>query len=238
MTTTLERPAESAGALYRRTDISPEDFFQTLGRVRRDVRDEIERLIEWLDSTIDTDEDRAVDDDPCDGDPDAEPSLGSFDRMSDQIKAWQARPVTADIDTELDNADDEPILGSVAAGEHGNQEDWALGVGDGREGDGCADDREGDEEKHGGEGVKEDDEPSLGWTEEESARGRVCAETMGSSADLEEGPGARRPQNRTVIDRKPITAVNTYRRFLRGLPDGQQAAVRKRMQPEAKVTLT
>jgi hypothetical protein len=106
MTTTLERPAESAGALYRRTDISPEDFFQALGRVRRTVRDEIERLIDWLDATIDVDQDAAVDDGPCDGDPDAEPSLGSFDRMSDQIKAWSHRG-WGDVDMELDRCDDE-----------------------------------------------------------------------------------------------------------------------------------
>lgn len=101
-----ERPAESAGELYRRTDISPEQFFQSLGRARKAARDEIERLIDWLDSTIDVDEDFAVDDQPCDGDPDAEPSLGSFDRMSDQIKAWDHRP-WGDVDTEQDDADRE-----------------------------------------------------------------------------------------------------------------------------------
>jgi hypothetical protein len=39
------------------------------------------------------------------GDQDAEPSLRSFDRMSNQIKAWQARQVTADLDCEVDRAD-------------------------------------------------------------------------------------------------------------------------------------
>ena len=29
---------------------------------------------------------------------DDEPSLGSFDRMSNQVKAWQARAVDADVD--------------------------------------------------------------------------------------------------------------------------------------------
>jgi hypothetical protein len=48
-----------------------------------------EWLISWLDSTIDVDEDSSADDGPCDGD-DFEPSLGSFDRMSNQIKAWQS----------------------------------------------------------------------------------------------------------------------------------------------------
>ncbi|UFW47121.1 MULTISPECIES: hypothetical protein [Bradyrhizobium] len=105
MKTTRERPADSAGKLYRRTGISPEQFFQALGRARKAARDEIERLIDWLDSTIDVDEDFAVDDEPCDGDPDAEPSLGSFDRMSDQIKAWANRG--GDTDLEQDDADRE-----------------------------------------------------------------------------------------------------------------------------------
>ena len=107
---TLERPmfpprAEPADALYRRANISPDQFFQALGRVRREVRDEIERLIDWLDATTDTNQDAMVDDAPIDGDPDAEPSMGSFDRMSDQIKAWQTRPVNFDVDAELDPAD-------------------------------------------------------------------------------------------------------------------------------------
>jgi hypothetical protein len=106
MKTTVGRPADSAGELYRRTDISPEQFFQALGRARKAARDEIERLIDWLDSTIDVDEDFAVDDEPCDGDTDAEPSLGSFDRMSDQIKAWAARG-WGEVDLELDDADRE-----------------------------------------------------------------------------------------------------------------------------------
>lgn len=122
MSTTQERPAESAGALYRRTDISPENFFQALGRVRRAARDEIERLIDWLDTTIDCDQDAAVDDGPCDDDSDAEPSLGSFDRMSNQIKAWAYR--WGDTDAELDHADDEP-LGSLDG--KVDQTAWAAG---------------------------------------------------------------------------------------------------------------
>jgi hypothetical protein len=124
----------SASDLYRRTDISPEDFFQALGRVRRAARDEIERLIEWLDSTIDCDQDAAVDDASCDGDADMEPSLGSFDRMSDQIRAWSTRGFSAEIDTELDTTDAEPALGSVAAFDAGeSQEGWADGNRDDRE---------------------------------------------------------------------------------------------------------
>jgi hypothetical protein len=226
--------AETADEFYRRVDISPEQFFQTLGRVRRSVRDEIERLIEWLDSTIECDEDGAVDDEPCDGDIDAEPSLGSFDSMSDQIKAWQTG-LNADVDCELDRCDDEPNLGS--ANTHLNQSRWTEGNSDEREGDGCADDREGDEVTHGGEAVKEDDEPSLGWTDEEAAHGRMYAGAMGRSADLEEGHGSRPAQNRTEIDRPEITVENTYRRFLHGLPADQAAAVEKRMLPGSGVSL-
>lgn len=47
----------------------------------------------------------AADDEPCDGD-DFEPSLGSFDRLSDQIKAWQSRDLMA-VDGEADDCDRE-----------------------------------------------------------------------------------------------------------------------------------
>ena len=165
--------ADDPGPLYRRTDISPEDFFQALGRVRRTVRDEIERLIDWLDSTIDTDVDSAVDDDPCDGDPDREPSLGSFDRMSDQIKAWSATTgygSSHDVDCELDRCDAEPALAAPEAhptvygpaGPHrdrsGSQERWASGAGDDREGDPGCDDREPDVDDE----PTEDNEPEFG----------------------------------------------------------------------------
>jgi hypothetical protein len=200
---TTAMPGESAGTLYRRTDISPEDFFQALGRLRRAARDEIERLIDWLDTTIDCDQDAAVDDQPCDGDTDAEPSLGSFDRMSDQIKAWQVRPVTADVDCELDRVDSEPALGSPEnhpqppyttvgyLGTHvvhgpagvyrdstGSQERWASGGTDDREGDPGCDDREPDVDAE----PSEDKEPALGWNDEEAARGRYPSQ-MGRCSD-------------------------------------------------------
>lgn len=98
-------PASDAGALFRRTDVSPEQFFQTLGRARRAAANEIERLIQWLDSTIDVDEDAAIDDDPCDGEGDDEPSLGSFDRLSNQLHGWKNRGWG--VDCELDRCDDE-----------------------------------------------------------------------------------------------------------------------------------
>lgn len=53
MKPTLERPAEPAGELYLRTDISPEQIFQAIGRLRREARDEIDRLLQFLDETDD-----------------------------------------------------------------------------------------------------------------------------------------------------------------------------------------
>jgi hypothetical protein len=66
------------------------------------------------------------------------------------------------------------------------------------------------------------DEPSLGWTDEEAARGRTYAGSHGTSADREHGEPARKPQNRTSIDREPITVEVSYRRFLRGLTPEQR----------------
>ena len=164
----LHTPESLQDVLYRRTDISPETFFQALGRVRRAARDEIEQLIAWLDSTIDVDEDSAADDEPCD-DRELEPSLGSFDRMSDQIKAWLGG--ACDVDAELDKCDDEesdapedgadsePSLGTIEV-----QLDLGTGYActqfiDQSRKQGNRDDCEGDE--HDGREPGEDDEPSL-----------------------------------------------------------------------------
>ena len=74
--------------LYLPTDISPEQIFQAIGKLRKEAMDEIDRLIRFLDET---ENHMAIDCEPCDDDgegEDAEPSLGSFDRMVDQSKAW------------------------------------------------------------------------------------------------------------------------------------------------------
>src|SRR5437868_6842871 len=88
MKTPLGSPAESAGELYVRTDISPEQIFQAIGSLRKDARDEIDRLIRFLDSTEnhmelepeDGGDDSELEDDvPAENDLDDEPSLGSCD---------------------------------------------------------------------------------------------------------------------------------------------------------------
>ena len=126
-----------------------ERALKRVAKLRQKASNEIEKLLSFLDASdpyTATELEEAVDDRPCDGDPDAEPSLVSFDRMSDQIKAWSTRSTYTEIevDAELDTADAEPALGSVAALAEENQERWTAGNRDDREGDGCADDREDD----------------------------------------------------------------------------------------------
>jgi hypothetical protein len=84
-------PAEAAGALYVRTDISPEQMFRAMHRLHKQVADTIDKLILVLDS--------------IDGDPEAEPALGSVEG---------------------------PIRGKRKAR---GQASWTQGDGDDREGD-------------------------------------------------------------------------------------------------------
>jgi hypothetical protein len=129
---------------------------------------------------------------------------------------------------------DSARLGKVAA--H-SQENWASGNGDDREGDPCCDDREGDEEEHGGDehdGAEpdEDGEPSLGWTEAMAqGRGR-----MGDSSDREQCGPAARPQNRTEIEGPQIRAESSYRKMLFGLTDKQKPKFGKRMSKQDGTT--
>ncbi|MCK1400120.1 hypothetical protein IVB45_18535 [Bradyrhizobium sp. 4] len=85
MKTPLGSPADSAGELYVRTDISPDQIFHAIGRLRKDARDEIDRLIRFLDAT-----DNHMEREPDDDEPEeTEPSLGSLDRAADQTR-WGA----------------------------------------------------------------------------------------------------------------------------------------------------
>jgi hypothetical protein len=215
------------------SDITAQDLPVAIGRLRKEARDEIDRLIGFLDKTDDymfRELEDAIDDNPHGDEGEAEPSLG----WTEQEARWGKHAWSVFIDEELDRCDDEPSLGALPSTD---QTGWEKHGGDDREGDGCADDREGDDLQHGGEGVHENDEPSLGWTDGEAAEGRTYAGTVGESADLEEGHGPRRPQERTVVDRPPLTVENTYRRFLSGLPANQKAALQARLRPDGKVLL-
>jgi hypothetical protein len=219
--TTTDRPATSAGDLYYPIDVTPEQFFQAWSRSEREAL--IELLIDTLDSTDGCDEDSAVDDRPCDEDPDAEPPLGWTDLES----RW-GNPVVTE-------GEDEPILGSVVATD---QTKWASSSQDDREGDGCADDREDECEDEGAQCEDEgspdaDKEPSLGWCE--SIRQSV-PKTSAEGCDLEQGESARPPQNRTDL-RTTLVVEKSYRKFVRGLTDSQRTAVRARMHHDSSVVL-
>jgi hypothetical protein len=137
MTKTLERPAEPAGALYFKTPVTPEEIFQAIGRLRKEARDEIDRLIRFLDET-----DNHMEREPDGSD---EPTLG-----------WSiGGQYGDDRDLEIEEGDDEPdaegepSLGSVGIHSH-DQRVWADG------------DRRDLEDEHDGAEPDECGEPSLG----------------------------------------------------------------------------
>lgn len=108
--TTAGKPVRE---LYVRTDISPEQIFHAIGRLRKEARDEIDRLIRFLDSTEnhmelepedENDDAELEEDDPAEDDGLAEPSLGSVDPAmggGDQTR-WAAGDRR---DLELDGAE-------------------------------------------------------------------------------------------------------------------------------------
>jgi hypothetical protein len=122
---------------YLPTDISPEEVFQAIGRLRKEARDEIDRLIRFLDESENHMEREPEDEDDT---ADAEPSLGSFDRMTNQDKSWRRTSLWAfpAVDGEQDDADREdsdPAEESEASGigdydgllEQVGSQDWQQG---------------------------------------------------------------------------------------------------------------
>lgn len=194
MKPTAEQPADSAGDLYVKTPVTPEEVFQAIGRLRKDARDEIDRLIRFLDES--------------------DNHMELEDSADDSLQ---------------EEAEDEPFLGSIAAGERSNQEKWAAGNLDDREGDGCADDREGDELEHGGDehdgAEPEEPEPSLGsvsavnqdrWAGRPDCFGYIDAE-------LQEFTTAA-PQHRSELGKGVHTTSFGYGQpRLRGLSEAQAA---------------
>jgi hypothetical protein len=117
-------PATAESAIYYKTPVTPEEAFRAIGRLRKEARDEIDRLIRFLDDTDDHME-REPDDEGDESE--IEPSLGSFESMTDQSNAWQQRgEFCSGNDAELDNADAEPSLGSIGD-VHFDQTRWAVG---------------------------------------------------------------------------------------------------------------
>lgn len=109
------------GALQRAQDSLPsgllaqerarEKALKKLRRLRQKAEAEIERLLIFLDEVDGytmNELDQAADDVPCDTD-ELEPSLGAFDRMTNQTKAWDSNSWSHmhDLDMEEDNCDRE-----------------------------------------------------------------------------------------------------------------------------------
>jgi hypothetical protein len=96
------------------------DAITTLQKLRREAREEITRLIQFLDQSdlyvmteLEDDDEREQEE--------REPSLGSVDRAINQTR-WAAGCTD---DAEQDNADAEPSLGSLD--HYHSQERWAAG---------------------------------------------------------------------------------------------------------------
>jgi hypothetical protein len=175
-------PEKAQEALYLPTDVTPEEIFQAIGRLRKEARDENDRLIGFLDTTDDymfRELEDAVDDNPCD-DLELEPSLCGVTAAAANLPAeFRDDDLEGDDTPNGLSAEDEPALGSIE--DHPNwydghrrrdrnQEHWASGN---------RDDREGDE--HDGREPDVDDEPSLANTPREDAFG-----VMASGTDLED----------------------------------------------------
>ena len=83
-------------AIYHKTPVTPEEAFQAIGRLRKEARDEIDRLIRFLDDTDchmerepDGDEDSELEEsDPGEDDGLKEPSLGSVAPASTDQTRW------------------------------------------------------------------------------------------------------------------------------------------------------
>jgi len=107
---TVGAPAEGVGALYVPTDVSAEDLFQAIGRLRKEAQDEIDRLLAFLDAI----DDPELEDDEKEDDPDREPSLGAAGSyVPNDQSAWAAGNRD---DREESLGDDEPSLGWTTEG--------------------------------------------------------------------------------------------------------------------------
>lgn len=210
MTSPLERPADSAGELYYPTDITPEQAFQAIGRLRKAARDEIDRLIRFLDET----------DNHMELEQNGDEADASYPEGSQRLTGHPNE------DDEPSGDESEPSLGSRTNGEHSDQSQWGKGAADDME-----DEHDGAEPEDDSEPT-EDNEPSLAWPE------AYCLGIggLGYDTDREEGGGYRRPQNRTDLH-TTLAVEQSYRKFVHGLTDSQRVAVRQRMHTDSGVIL-
>jgi hypothetical protein len=107
-------------AIYYKTPVTPEEAFQAIGRLRKEARDEIDRLIRFLDKT-DNYVSRELEDSNDD-----EPSLGWTTSVSQGAHCGGTDDLEAETEHDEDGDPAEPSLGSIG-NEHSNQERWAAG---------------------------------------------------------------------------------------------------------------
>jgi hypothetical protein len=107
----IHAPKSPQDALYLPTDITPENVFQAIGRLRKEARDEIDRLIQFLDESENHME--LEPEDEAD-DAETESSLGSLDHMTDQTRWTEGAPDDAEDEHDGGEPDEEgePSLGS------------------------------------------------------------------------------------------------------------------------------
>ena len=132
------KPPEGAqeGPLYIPTDVTPEDLFQAIGRLRKEARDEIDRLVRFLDETenhMEREPEDEADDSELEDGADEENSLGSLERHASSYGPDGRNPTGTqtnwsggrgdDLEEEHDGAepdeDGEPSLGAFEG--HDNQ---------------------------------------------------------------------------------------------------------------------
>jgi hypothetical protein len=221
------------------------------------ARELAKSLIDFLDGLEDTDQDAAIDDGPCDTDEleiaegDDEPSLGSTGHGSGGPISYRIPVVSAggemihdcegdEHDGREDVGDDEPSLGSMerhcsnyGAGNDrtGDQSLWADSPGQDLE-----DEHDGAEpdDNEGGDGAKEDYEPSLGWTID-----GAFGDPQGDDRELQDHVAERPEQHREKL----TTAVTiedrgwTGRKVIRNLSDSQRDALAERLDPHGSISL-
>ncbi|KZD21365.1 hypothetical protein A4A58_13350 [Tardiphaga robiniae] len=110
-----KKPGSPLDAIYRRVDLTPEQIFQALSRLRQEAQQQIEYLIALVDE--------------LDGDVDLEPDPTEQNLASVSQNAYhcdlEAHDDAEEDDCELeDGNDDEPSLGSVNPTMSGSQRTW------------------------------------------------------------------------------------------------------------------
>jgi hypothetical protein len=202
-------------SVYLPTDVTPEEVFQAIGRLRKEARDEIERLIRFLDDT-----DNHMELEPSLGwpEPTGKGDYGTYGDSRDEgcTNLGVTDDREAEPEHEEDDADSEPSLGSheLPSGAVCYLQSQSLGEID-------------VEGEHDGREPGEDDEPALDWHDTEpqfpNAGGSMHADetepslgststinqeawAFGMSGDREQGTtrNFKRKATGTVLDRSNV----------------------------------